>query len=599
MKRKDAVYGDSDEEPHDERGIPAPKGVREFFRFLSREGRDAPRGLAACLYICVNEKMPVALAESLQCLVIGAELDALDVAGILGLLSRGKRSKTGELAANEYCKLTQAAWAEKEAAVEAVQSEFGRMLAEYASFSGGDPLVFELCPPFGNLLRFLITESRSLGMKCTHAPVTAIDEGRGGAGVIEVTVSGGGAPPGRPLGPHRAEDGAGSHSVVGGEKAGSHSSTGYPHIDVPGARSYVQAVEQQGWRVAQSHYQEWVSTKVGRVYVPDDDVRDSTRIKERALQAILDVESHLHGPAPPAYAALQEQVGVDQAAEIAQSLAAEISRARTELQSWHAGGDGEAFDSDDSTTRVQSPRGMSTEELLATAQEEMNADQMLQAFQTYEEALAQSPEEPAVRSARDKCYRRSGARVTGRVAATLCKLARVSDTRLSEDEAVELYTLARRHLSDHFLGQAGLEGLINGGWPEVVLNLNFDKKGRLIQSGETESDQTTFENPAVDEDGEDLSGVVWVNPLEGEAYEVEKESEAAVLSYDELKVLREKEEATLTEEKAAEKRMADMEVSEVVAADEAAGESKHWSAEQPYALYTHTCTRWGGATTVQ
>jgi Ca2+-binding EF-hand superfamily protein len=535
---KVGIYDDSDGEQKNDKGILAPKGSREFFKYIAQEGQDAPQGLASTLYICVNEKMPLGLAQSLQYLVTGAELDAQDVAGILGLLSRGKKSKTGEVAAKEYYKLTKAAWAQKESGLAAVEAEFGRMLQAFAGFSGGDPLVFEINSPFGNLLRFLITESRSLGLECVHQKDKA-------SGMTEVTVSGG-APPGSP----RA--GGGGVDPFTGEVTG----TGHIHIDNPAAKPYVQAIEKEGWRMGKNKYEEWMNTKVGPVYVAEDDSRGAMRIKESALKAIADAAVFFVDP-PPEYAALEEAVGAGVAADIAESLQKEITTIRTEIETWASGPD---QDQDAEVECVPSPRGMSSEELLATAEEEMAAGDLPQALTTYEEALAQAPLDPVIQMERDKCYRRSGARSTGRLTGVLSRLAR-AQREVTEEDKTELYTFAKQFLSDHFLGKAGLEGIMEGNWPEAAVNQNFDKKGRLVVP--KAGDQVEVENPAAtDGDATDLQ--------DEEAEEEEEEEEP--LSYEELKALREEEEAArsaelLAEKEAAAAAKAEAEASATAAAD--------------------------------
>ena len=117
---------DGDSSPKSPKGGPAaPKGFREFFRYMTQTGGEAPRGLASVMYMAVEKHLPISVALSMQNLVVGADLDHEDCANLLGFLSRGVRTadpKQLSHAVKEYRKLTQRAW-EDDAAQQASQPE--------------------------------------------------------------------------------------------------------------------------------------------------------------------------------------------------------------------------------------------------------------------------------------------------------------------------------------------------------------------------------------------------------------------------------------------------------------------------------------------
>jgi hypothetical protein len=111
---------DSDDDEDSANGIPVPKGAREFLRFLNqgfpsaRRMRDAPMAIAAVLYVAVDKQLPHEMAVSLQHLLVGAVLDADDVAHLLALQSDTRnvndKRKSLRSAVENYRELTAAVW---------------------------------------------------------------------------------------------------------------------------------------------------------------------------------------------------------------------------------------------------------------------------------------------------------------------------------------------------------------------------------------------------------------------------------------------------------------------------------------------------------
>ena len=73
---------------------------------------------------------------------------------------------------------------------------------------------------------------------------------------------------------------------------------------------------------------------------------------------------------------------------------------------------------------------------------------------------------------------------------------------MTEDEATELYLLAKGLISPHYLGNAGLQGLLQGNWPEQAVAIgNGDAPAQGDNVGDDAED---FDNPVAPEDS-DLS----------------------------------------------------------------------------------------------
>ena len=128
--------------------IPIPKGGIEFFLYLANHGSFAPRGLAAALYIAVNEGLPHEFATTLQNLVTGVELDAQDLAHLLALLCR--KTKSLQHAAKDFVKLTRVALENNVRDMEFLKEHWRLQIEEFKANSdynrlhGYEPLLFEV-----------------------------------------------------------------------------------------------------------------------------------------------------------------------------------------------------------------------------------------------------------------------------------------------------------------------------------------------------------------------------------------------------------------------------------------------------------------------
>jgi len=131
-----------DEENFTGAKMPAPRGAKEMFAYLASNGSAAPRGIATILYIGVNERLPHSIVMSLVYLVIGADLGPRDVSNLLALITLEKKSV--QHASDQYFKLCEPAWKEKEEATEKICENFSRQLSEYQASGKEEPLVFEL-----------------------------------------------------------------------------------------------------------------------------------------------------------------------------------------------------------------------------------------------------------------------------------------------------------------------------------------------------------------------------------------------------------------------------------------------------------------------
>ena len=140
----------------------APRGAKELFRYFASTGSAAPRGMAITLYVAVNERLPHSVAMSMVYLVIGADLGARDVANLLALISLEKKSV--ESASDQYFKLTEKAWKEKDIGSEHVKENFGRQLREYQASGKEEEISFELGVSEAIIEDFLQQECEELGL---------------------------------------------------------------------------------------------------------------------------------------------------------------------------------------------------------------------------------------------------------------------------------------------------------------------------------------------------------------------------------------------------------------------------------------------------